>query len=172
MQIINGIVYEDDAEAQQVLDSIAAASEAFWQQEEEKAKLIAPLSPQEVLIQILASTDISDQISDEALSHMYPYFFEWQLNTDYFIKDIISYKEHTYRCLQDHTSREGWEPDVSVSLWAKILPGQDGGIGEWVQPDSTNPYMKGDKVTHNGITWESNIDYNVYEPGVYGWIQI
>ena len=45
-------------------------------------------------------------------------------------------------------------------------------IGEWAQPDSTNPYMKGDRVTHNGHTWESDIDNNVWEPSVYGWTQI
>lgn len=27
------------------------------------------------------------------------------------------------------------------------------GIPEWEQPDSTNPYMAGDKVAHNGKTW-------------------
>ena len=37
------------------------------------------------------------------------------------------------------------------------------------QPDSTNPYSKGDKVTHNGKMWVSTIDNNVWEPGVYGW---
>ena len=42
-------------------------------------------------------------------------------------------------------------------------------IPEWEQPDSTNPYMKGDKVTHGGKTWVSDIDNNVWEPGVYGW---
>ena len=45
-------------------------------------------------------------------------------------------------------------------------------IAEWAQPDSTNPYMTGDRVLHNGSTWESTVDNNVWEPGVYGWIEI
>ena len=45
-------------------------------------------------------------------------------------------------------------------------------ITEWEQPDSTNPYMQGDKVTHNGKTWISDIDGNVWEPGVYGWNEV
>lgn len=45
-------------------------------------------------------------------------------------------------------------------------------IIEWQQPDSTNPYMKDDKVTHNGKTWVSDIDNNVWEPGVYGWTEL
>ena len=39
---------------------------------------------------------------------------------------------------------------------------------EWEQPGSTNGYSKGDKVTHNGKTWESLVDNNVWEPGVIG----
>lgn len=45
-------------------------------------------------------------------------------------------------------------------------------VAEWVQPDSTNPYMTGDRVLHNGSTWESTVDNNVWEPGVYGWEQV
>ena len=32
--------------------------------------------------------------------------------------------------------------------------------------------MKGDKVKHNGKTWESDIDNNVWEPSVYGWSEV
>ena len=42
----------------------------------------------------------------------------------------------------------------------KVLP--------WEQPNSTNPYKKGDRVTHKGKTWESLVDSNVWEPGAVG----
>ena len=45
-------------------------------------------------------------------------------------------------------------------------------IGEWIQPDSTNPYMTGDKVRYNNSIWESTIDNNVWAPGVYGWQEV
>lgn len=71
-----------------------------------------------------------------------------------------------YKCVQSHPQNETYTPDAAVSLWAEVLNDE---IREWVQPDSTNPYMKGDKVKHNGQTWVSDIDYNVFEPGVAGW---
>lgn len=43
---------------------------------------------------------------------------------------------------------------------------------EWEQPGSTNPYAKGDKVMHNGKTWQSTTDNNVWEPCVYGWEEV
>lgn len=44
-------------------------------------------------------------------------------------------------------------------------------IPEWEQPDSTNPYMKGDKVRYKGVVYVSLIDNNVWSPADYsaGW---
>ena len=65
-----------------------------------------------------------------------------------------------------------WEPKNAPALWAKVLIPDETVVPEWEQPDSTNPYSAGDKVTHNGKTWVSDIDNNVWEPGVYGWTKI
>lgn len=41
---------------------------------------------------------------------------------------------------------------------------------EWVQPlGAHDAYSKGAKVSHNGEKWTSDVDSNVWEPGVYGW---
>ena len=81
----------------------------------------------------------------------------------------VLYNSVLYRVLQAHTSQDDWTPDTAVSLFAKVLIPDETVILEWEQPDSTNPYMLGDKVTHNGKTWISDIDNNVWEPGIYGW---
>ena len=36
---------------------------------------------------------------------------------------------------------------------------------------STDAYPKGAKVSHNGKHWISDLDANVWEPGVYGWTE-
>lgn len=91
----------------------------------------------------------------------------------YSVGDRVRYDGVLYKVIQTHTSQDDWTPDNAPSLFAKILPGQDGtDIGEWVQPDSTNPYMKGDRVTYNGKTYESTVDNNVWAPDVYGWIEV
>ena len=73
-----------------------------------------------------------------------------------------------YTVLQAHTSQAGWTPTAAPSLFAKVLIPDPTVVPEWEQPDSTNPYMKGDKVKHNGKTWVSLIDNNVWEPGAVG----
>ena len=74
-----------------------------------------------------------------------------------------------YKVLTAHTSQAEWEPGVAASLFARVLIPDENVVSEWAQPDSTNAYMTGDKVTHNGKTWKSDVDNNVWEPGVYGW---
>ena len=77
-----------------------------------------------------------------------------------------------YTVLQAHTSQPDWKPADAPSLFAKVLIPDPTVVPEWEQPDSTNPYAKGDKVAHNGKTGVSDIDGNVWEPGVYGWTEV
>ena len=95
----------------------------------------------------------------------------WVSGTAYEVGFKARYNEVLYKCLTAHTAQPGWTPEVSPSLWAKVLV-EDGAILAWEQPDSTNGYMAGDKVTHNGKTWVSDVDNNVWEPGVYGWTEV
>ncbi|MDT4377270.1 hypothetical protein RO787_28550 [Blautia coccoides] len=82
--------------------------------------------------------------------------------------DRVRYNDILYKVLQDHISQGGWRPESTSSLYAKVLIPDPGVVPEWEQPDSTNPYSKGDKVLHNDKTWESLVDGNVWEPGTTG----
>ena len=113
----------------------------------------------------------SAQTDEEAL--LTPELYdEWDGNAkSYKAGQRLRYNGILYKVLQDHTSQETWTPDASPSLFAKVLIPDETVIPEWEQPDSTNPYTTGDKVTHNGRTWVSDVDNNVWEPGVYGWTE-
>ena len=104
---------------------------------------------------------------------LYPH---WRTGVDYAAGHRVQYDGILYSVLTAHTSQETWTPDASPSLFAKVLIPDPDVIPEWEQPDSTNPYMAGDKVTHNGKTYESQVDYNVWEPGAVGsellWIEV
>lgn len=108
-------------------------------------------------------------MTDEEILN-YPNFVEkWKSGKTYSVGKRLEYNGTIYKVMQDHTSQDDWTPDIASSLFAKVLIPDENIIPEWEQPDSTNPYMKGDKVMHNGNTWVSDIDSNVWEPGVYGW---
>lgn len=96
-------------------------------------------------------------------------FPAWKSGTAYLDGQRTRYNGTLYTCLRAHISQADWTPDAAPSLWAKVLIPDPETIPEWEQPESTNPYMTGDRVTHNGKTWTSIVDNNIWEPGVYGW---
>ena len=116
---------------------------------------------------VKASASLSDTDALDAVE----LFDEWATDTSYNVDDRIRYEGTLYKCLQAHTSQDTWTPTDAPSLWARV---DDPSVEypEWIQPESTNPYMKGDKVTHLGKRWISNVDNNVWEPGVYGWDEV
>lgn len=119
------------------------------------------------LVQSLVS--LRESATDEQALNAVALYPSWKEQVDYSVGDRIKHNDILYKVLTAHTSQTTWAPDVSPSLFAKVLIPDPEVIPEWVQPDSTNPYMTGDKVTHNGSTWISTVDNNVWEPGAYGW---
>ena len=102
-------------------------------------------------------------------------FPNWDANHGQYEAGIkVQYEQILYKCLQTHTAQEGWTPVAAPSLWAKVLIPDPQVIPEWEQPDSTNPYMKGDKVRYNNKVYESLIDNNIWSPEAYpaGWKEI
>ena len=111
-----------------------------------------------------AMQNVEDTIALEVVT-LFP---EWAADAEYVEGVRVKYNDALYKVLTTHTSQANWTPDVAVSLFAKVLIPDANVVPEWEQPESTNPYMKGDVVTHNGTTYESAVDNNVWEPGAVG----
>ena len=118
-------------------------------------------------------------LSDEQALQVPLMFPKWQVGKAYVVGDRVLYLGVLYKVLQAHTSQQSWEPDIAPSLFAKNLivkdeQGEQVDIPEWEQPDSTNPYMTGDKVRFEGKVYQSLIDNNVWSPSDYpqGWEEV
>lgn len=114
---------------------------------------------------------------DDTSAVAYPDLFPlWSAdNRLYKVDDRVRYDGLLYKVLQEHYSRETWEPTNAPSLFAKVLIPDPEVVPVWEQPDSTNPYMKGDRVHYpdeNGPIYQSTIDNNVWSPEAYpaGWM--
>lgn len=111
----------------------------------------------------------AQSLSDADAARVAALYDEWSGDgVEYKTGDRRRFQGYLVKCLQDHTSQPDWAPNAAPSLWAVILPGQDGSgveVGVWQQPGSTNGYSTGDKVIHKGHLWQSKVDDNVDEPG-------
>lgn len=128
----------------------------------------------------MLNMNFNDQVqtlSDEMALEVPSVFPKWEAGVTYEVGFKLRHNDILFKVLQAHTSQEDWEPDKTPSLFAQVIVGQvnpetgEQEILEWVQPDSTNPYMMGDKVSFNGVSYESVIDNNVWSPADYpaGW---
>ena len=99
-----------------------------------------------------------------AVPVLYP---AWRSGVAYVTGHRVLHGGVLYKCVQAHTSQADWTPDATPALWVVVSIDE---YPEWVQPTGAHDaYNIGDKVTHNGKTWVSDVDNNVWEPGVYGW---
>lgn len=115
---------------------------------------------------IKASASLSDTDALEAVE----LFKRWNGDgQEYVVDERVSDDGILYKVLQNHTSQPSWKPKDSPSLFVRV---DDPSIEwpEWIQPvGSTDAYAKDAKVSHNGKHWISDVDANVWEPGVTMW---
>lgn len=111
-------------------------------------------------------------LTDEQAEQIPQAFTEWKIGVQYSIGARVRYNDILWKCIQEHTSQENWIPSDTPSLWARVHS-EEGEILDWVQPlGAEDAYMTGDQVKHLEKTWKSEVDNNVWEPGVYGWVEI
>ena len=116
---------------------------------------------------------VANNVTDDAVALTLQEFYDiWNAGETYNVGRYLQYRNTLYKVLQQHTSQESWTPNVAASLYAKVLVDPSGEtILDWEQPDSTNPYMIGDKVRFEGAVYECIVNNNIWTPASYptGW---
>ena len=118
-------------------------------------------------------------VSDEAALEVLTIYPKWEDNigktitNDDIAKGLNRYQHNgeLYKVVQPTVFQTQYEPGAegTSSIFVKISLEE---WPEWIQPTgSHDAYAKGDKVTHNSKKWTSDVDANVWEPGVYGWTE-
>lgn len=114
-----------------------------------------------------ASASLPDEDALEAVE-LFPL---WGVGIEYAVDVRIRYEDKLYRCVQAHTSQNGWEPPTTPALWTEVA--KPGEIPVWRQPTGAqDAYNTGDKVWYpekDTTVYRSTVDNNVWQPGVYGW---
>ena len=106
------------------------------------------------------------QSDEAALDNIYLYP-KWEADKDVESGVRWRYNDILYKCNQSHHTQADWTPDITPAMWTVVSLEE---WPEWVQPiGASDAYNKGDKVSHNEKHWISDVDANVWEPGVYGW---
>ena len=154
--------------------TIAAQQQQIEEQAQKIDKQEALLGAAKVAARRTLAADADAMTADE-LAACTPLFDGWDGGgMAYAVGDIVAYGGALYRCAQAHTSQAGWTPDATRALWTPLGLSMDDpeAVPEWVQPTGAHDaYPQGAHVMHGGVEWVSDMDGNVWEPGVSGWTQ-
>ena len=96
----------------------------------------------------------------------------WDIGIDYAVNDIRKFDGQVYKCVQAHTSQDGWEPSQTPALWAVKHTKNKHNPKPYVQPTGAHDtYMLDEVVLFDGAVYISKIDNNAYSPTDYpaGW---
>lgn len=112
------------------------------------------------------------KLTDEEAIESVILFPSWKPNTDYEMDIRVKEGDKLFKCLQPHTSQEGWNPAATPSLWVEVAkPGEYREIKDAMLP--TEAFALGEIGWYGEKTklFESLIPNNVYTPLTYpaGW---
>lgn len=112
---------------------------------------------------------MAENLSDETALDYAELYPQWKTDNSYVIGDRVRDEDILYKCVQSHKSQADWRPSITPALWVRVSIEE---WPEWVQPIGTqDAYNTGDKVSHFGKHWVSDVDNNVWEPSVFGWTE-
>jgi hypothetical protein len=95
----------------------------------------------------------------------------------YRLDDQVMHHSKTWKSNNDANVWEPGAAGIGSNIWEDVTDTstpEPEGYPAWVQPTGAHDaYVMGARVTHNGKNWENTGSAaNVWEPGVFGWIEI
>jgi hypothetical protein len=151
---------------------------ALTEEEIGQRKIAAAESAESNINPNIIRTILRDQVlatdpDDATLSTMPDLFDAWRPWMEVEAGKLYQHEGKTIRIVSDHTTQPDWNPLELPALYT-VLGETDPGTGlpAWVQPTGGHDaYSIDDEVAHNDRAWRSTHDANVWEPGVFGWVE-
>lgn len=108
---------------------------------------------------------------------IYPYVYNMGIYEGMLVRDADGVLYRSITGTQEKPTELLYHPKYVPTLLEKVEEGGEEAPSEeypeWVRPTGAHDaYAQGAKVSHNGKKWTSNVENNVWEPGVYGWTEV
>lgn len=118
---------------------------------------------------------LAQSLTDEQAAFFAQIYESWKSGIAYAAGDRRRHAEKLWKCLQAHTSQEGWEPENTPALWVEIAaPGEYRQIQDGML--STEAFSKGEIGWYQSEDnlYRSLIDANIWTPESYpdGWEKV
>ena len=155
---VNGEIVEMSAEEIEAIEAEAAKFEAY-----ERTR---PLTESEVSRLLIAQQINTLTVDDNTALRMAEFYPEWVAGIAYSAGYKAQHSGRLWRCLQAHTSQEGWEPENVPALWEEICETHDGSRYDPIPYEGSMALENGKYYSQDGVTYLCNRDTvnPVYNP--------
>ena len=155
---INGEYIEMTAEEISAMQAEHAKAEA-----DERHR---PLTESEVLSLLLKQQVNTLEVDDQTACRMRGFYPAWTAGGAYTAGFKAQDSGRLWRCLQAHTSQDGWEPENAPALWEEICETHDGSLYDPIPYDGNMALVSGMYYSQNGVVYLCNRDTvnPVYNP--------
>lgn len=126
-----------------------------------------PLTAEEVTRLLIAKQINTMDVDDNTALRMVDFYPEWAAGQAYAAGFKVQHGGKLWRCLQAHTSQEGWEPSTATaSLWEQICETHDGTLDDPIPYDGNMALEAGKYYIQDYVIYLCNRDTGnpVYNP--------
>ena len=155
---IDGVLYDMTSEEITVIQKQALIAEA-----QEKTR---PLTAEEVTALLIKQQINTLEVDDNTALRMVEFYPEWAAGQAYAAGFKVQHGSKLWRCLQDHTSQDGWEPENAPALWTEICETHDGTQADPIPYDGNMALESGKYYIQDYVIYLCNRDTvnPVYNP--------
>ena len=130
---------------------------------EEKSR---PLTAEEVTALLIKQKVNTLEVDDQTALRMVEFYPEWVAVVAYSAGYKVQRNGKLWRCLQAHTSQEGWEPENVPALWEEICETHDGSLYDPIPYEGNMALENGKYYSQDGVVYLCSRDTvnPVYNP--------
>ena len=149
---------EYNSEIATISEKLAIAEEAYERHR--------PMTESEVARLLIAKELNSLTVDDNTALRMAEFYPEWAADIAYSVSYKVQNGSRLWRCLQAHTSQDGWEPENVPALWEEICETHDGTLADPIPYEGNMALENGKYYIQDGVTYLCNRDTvnPVYNP--------
>lgn len=142
---VNGLLVEMTAEEITAMQAEQAAHEAYERHR--------PMTKSEVSLLLIAQQINTLTVDDNTALRMAEFYPAWSIGKDYPAGYKVQHSGRLWRCLQAHTSQDGWEPENVPALWEEICETHDGSLYDPIPYEGSMALENGKYYSQDGVTY-------------------
>lgn len=136
----------------------------------EKRRVTSVKRTSDIAFVMMCEQGVVDSVT--AVEHL-ELFSEWKPKVKYAVGNLRQYGGKLYKCKKKNMANTKKPPNTATDLW-ELIGNPNDEYPAWSAPIcAEDEYMRGDRVTDNGVRYINTLDHNATQPSDGdGWTKV